>query len=320
MSRNRQGRIARPTSERCDCLRERHSSRDSSGRGAPVLTSPSQTREYLRVHLATCERRVFGLIHLNRGSGSFRSRICFTERWMGLRSFRAKWSRLLSPGTRRRSSATTIIPVVRPSPVMRTTLSTRHLKKALELVDVRLLDHLIVGESIYSFAEAGRLLTWPGGASASPALSLVPERSHGIYRKESRGERNCRAMSVARRSRRPDPARAQARARRVARRESGRVRCGVQPGCGQFRPRSRRHAMYSTKGRPRRLTDAQVAEILEWARSPRSARQLAKRYPVSSSTISTIIKGNGAHYSKPSREKRRGRKRQLTPEQVRGNS
>lgn len=34
---------------------------------------------------------------------------------------------------------------------------TRRLKKALGLIDVRVLDHLIIGEQTYSFAEAGLL-------------------------------------------------------------------------------------------------------------------------------------------------------------------
>jgi DNA repair protein RadC len=32
--------------------------------GAPVLTSPTLTREFLRVHLGTCEHEVFGVLHL----------------------------------------------------------------------------------------------------------------------------------------------------------------------------------------------------------------------------------------------------------------
>jgi DNA repair protein RadC len=36
-------------------------------------------------------------------------------------------------------------------------LITRRLKEALALIDVRVLDHLIVAESIQSFAEAGLL-------------------------------------------------------------------------------------------------------------------------------------------------------------------
>jgi DNA repair protein RadC len=36
-------------------------------------------------------------------------------------------------------------------------LITQRLKEALSLIDVRLIDHLIVGERIFSFAEAGLL-------------------------------------------------------------------------------------------------------------------------------------------------------------------
>jgi DNA repair protein RadC len=36
-------------------------------------------------------------------------------------------------------------------------LITRRLREALALIDVRVLDHLIVAESIYSFAEHGLL-------------------------------------------------------------------------------------------------------------------------------------------------------------------
>ena len=36
-------------------------------------------------------------------------------------------------------------------------LITRRLKEALALIDVRVLDHLIVAESVYSSAEAGLL-------------------------------------------------------------------------------------------------------------------------------------------------------------------
>jgi hypothetical protein len=38
-------------------------------------------------------------------------------------------------------------------------LITRRLREALALIDVRVLDHLIVAESIYSFAESGTSVT-----------------------------------------------------------------------------------------------------------------------------------------------------------------
>jgi DNA repair protein RadC len=33
--------------------------------GSPVLTSPALTRDFLRVHLGTCEHEVFGMLHLD---------------------------------------------------------------------------------------------------------------------------------------------------------------------------------------------------------------------------------------------------------------
>ena len=33
--------------------------------GSPVLTSPTLTREFLRVHLGACEHEVFGVLHLD---------------------------------------------------------------------------------------------------------------------------------------------------------------------------------------------------------------------------------------------------------------
>jgi DNA repair protein RadC len=33
--------------------------------GSPVLTSPALTRDFLRVHLGTCEHEVFGVLHLD---------------------------------------------------------------------------------------------------------------------------------------------------------------------------------------------------------------------------------------------------------------
>jgi DNA repair protein RadC len=44
-----------------------------------------------------------------------------------------------------------------PEPSPADELITRRLKEALALIDVRVLDYLIIGESIYSFAECGRL-------------------------------------------------------------------------------------------------------------------------------------------------------------------
>jgi IS30 family transposase len=61
--------------------------------------------------------------------------------------------------------------------------------------------------------------------------------------------------------------------------------------------------MKSTVGQPRRLTDAQVAEILAWHRSRKTLKQIAREYRVSTATVSNVIHRNG-QYKQPSPELR----------------
>ena len=53
---------------------------------------------------------------------------------------------------------------------------------------------------------------------------------------------------------------------------------------------------YSTTGRPRRLTDLQIAEILAWYHSRLTNRQMAKRYGIARGTLENIIRTHGTHY------------------------
>ena len=59
---------------------------------------------------------------------------------------------------------------------------------------------------------------------------------------------------------------------------------------------------YSTTGRPRRLTDTQIAEILSWHKSKMNNIQMAARYGVSSNTLETIVRTGGTHYKQASPE------------------
>jgi transposase len=61
---------------------------------------------------------------------------------------------------------------------------------------------------------------------------------------------------------------------------------------------------YSTTGRPRRLTDAQIAEILEWYDARCTNREMAKRYGIARGTLETIIRSHGEHYKQASPELR----------------
>ena len=61
---------------------------------------------------------------------------------------------------------------------------------------------------------------------------------------------------------------------------------------------------YSTNGRPRRVTDADIAAILAWADSFVTCRQLAARLGVSTSTVRRVIQTRGHHYKTQSPEMR----------------
>lgn len=59
--------------------------------------------------------------------------------------------------------------------------------------------------------------------------------------------------------------------------------------------------MYSTKGRPRLVTDAQVAAILEWHRTYKPLRVFAAEMGLKKSTIQHVIDRKG-QYKLPSPE------------------
>jgi transposase len=61
--------------------------------------------------------------------------------------------------------------------------------------------------------------------------------------------------------------------------------------------------MNSTIGRPRKLTDAQVGEILAWYQSRKTLEQVASEYGVSKGVIHNVIRYHGL-YKQPSPELR----------------
>jgi hypothetical protein len=61
--------------------------------------------------------------------------------------------------------------------------------------------------------------------------------------------------------------------------------------------------MYSTRGRPRLVTDAQVQAIMEWHRNHKPIRVLARELGLSTATIYWVIK-RGGQFKQPSPEKR----------------
>ena len=125
--------------------------------GSPVLTSPALTRDFLRLHLGTCEHEVFGMLHLDG-----RHRLLAVENlFRGTISSSSVHPREVVKSALAHNAAAVVLFHNHPSgltePSAADELITRRLREALALIDVRVLDHLIVAESVYSFAEHGLL-------------------------------------------------------------------------------------------------------------------------------------------------------------------
>jgi hypothetical protein len=60
----------------------------------------------------------------------------------------------------------------------------------------------------------------------------------------------------------------------------------------------------SVIGRPRALSDAQVAAVLAWHDSRQTLKQVAASHGVSPTTILNLIHSRGAHYKQAPPEKR----------------
>ena len=125
--------------------------------GSPALTSPQRTREYLNLHLGALDYELFGCLYLDN-----RSRlIAIEDLFRGTIDGASVHPREVVKSAIHHGAAGCIAFHNHPSGVSQPSQAdeviTRRLRDVLSLVDVRLLDHLIVGESVFSFAEAGYL-------------------------------------------------------------------------------------------------------------------------------------------------------------------
>ena len=125
--------------------------------GSPVLTAPALTRDFLCVYLGACEHEIFGVLHLDS-----RHRLIAAENlFRGSIASASVHPREVVKAALMHNAAAVVLFHNHPSgltePSAADELITRRLTDALALIDVRVLDHLIVAESIYSFAEHGLL-------------------------------------------------------------------------------------------------------------------------------------------------------------------
>jgi DNA repair protein RadC len=125
--------------------------------GCPVMASPVRTREYLCIRLGALDHEVFGCLFIDN-----RNRlICVEKLFRGTIDGASVHPREVVKATLQENAAAVILfhnhasGVATPSQADE--IITARLKEALALIDVRVLDHLVVGEEIYSFAEAGPL-------------------------------------------------------------------------------------------------------------------------------------------------------------------
>jgi len=124
---------------------------------SPSLTSPQASKDYVKLQLATYEHEVFACLFLDNTNRV----ITFEEMFRGTIDSANVYPREVVKACLRNNAAAVIFTHNHPSGVAEPSQAdiaiTECLKKALALVDIRVLDHLIVGEEVISFAERGLL-------------------------------------------------------------------------------------------------------------------------------------------------------------------
>ncbi len=127
-------------------------------RAGPSLASPRATRDYLSARLRDLEHEVFCCLYLDK-----RHRLIqFEEMFRGTIDGASVHPREIVKAALQRNCAAIIIAHNHPSgiaePSQADELITQRVKEALALVDIRLLDHIIIGDGVsVSLAERGML-------------------------------------------------------------------------------------------------------------------------------------------------------------------
>mgnify|MGYP000362430202 CR=1 FL=1 len=126
-------------------------------RKGEALGSPGDTARFLRGKLSTRQQEVFCCLFLDT-----RNRvIAFEELFYGTIDGATVHPREIVRRAMHHNAAGLIVAHNHPSGVAEPSRAdralTRRLREAVELVDVRMLDHFVIGEDVVSFAERGWL-------------------------------------------------------------------------------------------------------------------------------------------------------------------
>ncbi len=128
----------------------------SGGRSGAALSSPQLVREYLTTLLTSQEREYFAVVALDNRHRVLASEILFAGTIDGARIY----PREVVKCALRHNAAAVVFAHVHPSGILEPSQADEHitarLKEALALIDVRVLDHFIVGDGqSFSFSERG---------------------------------------------------------------------------------------------------------------------------------------------------------------------
>ncbi|MCW9048367.1 MAG: DNA repair protein RadC [Gammaproteobacteria bacterium] len=121
------------------------------------LTSPQETRQFLSSKLRDYTHEVFAVLFLDQRHRVIR----FDEMFQGTIDGASVYPREVVKKALEYNAAAVIFAHNHPSGVAEPSQSderiTQRLKEALGLVDIRVLDHFVVGDDVISFAERGLL-------------------------------------------------------------------------------------------------------------------------------------------------------------------
>ncbi len=125
---------------------------------APVFDSPEAVKDFVRLHLSTRPHEVFAVLFLDAQHRLLE----FDEMFRGTLAQTSVYPREVVRRAMSHNAAAVILAHNHPSglaePSRADEFLTQSLQKALGLVDVRVLDHLVVGrDAVVSFAERGLL-------------------------------------------------------------------------------------------------------------------------------------------------------------------
>ncbi|MBL8328344.1 MAG: DNA repair protein RadC [Rubrivivax sp.] len=124
----------------------------------PIFESPEQVRQYLQLHLSGLPHEEFAVLFLDAQHRLIEMRRLFR----GTLTQTSVYPREVAKEALARNAAAVVLAHNHPSgaaePSRADELLTQTLKQTLQLVDVRVLDHLVVGAGrVISFAERGLL-------------------------------------------------------------------------------------------------------------------------------------------------------------------